>query len=122
MSISKKRQHNLALGSLGEQQAAAYLIKKGYKILIKNYQHPPDQIDLIALDCDTQEIVFVEVKTRSQAFTGDFAQIYTKRQLQAQIRAGEYYLTTQALKYDYRFDLIIISPNNLQHFDNLTWP
>ncbi len=122
MSISKKRQHNLNLGIIGEQQAIDYLIKQDYKILANNYQHPPDQIDIIALDNLNNELVFVEVKTRSQIFTGDFTQIYTKRQLQAQTRVGEYYLSTQALKYDYRFDLIIITPDNLHHFENLTWP
>ena len=52
------------LGNKGEQIASAYLEKIGYKILDKNFRKRTGEIDLIALDTEFDEIVFIEVKTR----------------------------------------------------------
>ncbi len=49
-------------GKKNETIAAKYLIKCGYKILVKNYRTKMGEIDLIAKDGDV--IVFVEVKSR----------------------------------------------------------
>ena len=51
-----------AFGKAGEQLAAHYLKKKGYKILERNYTCPVGEIDIIGRHKKT--IVFVEVKTR----------------------------------------------------------
>ena len=40
-------QHN-ELGKIGEQKAAEYLKKKGYKILERNYKYKNLEIDIIA--------------------------------------------------------------------------
>ena len=55
-------QHN-ELGKIGEQKAAEYLKKKGYKILERNYKYKNLEIDIIAQR--KTDLVFVEVKTRS---------------------------------------------------------
>jgi len=49
-------------GEEGESIAARYLLKKGYRILERNYRTKLGEIDIIAKDNDT--IVFVEVKSR----------------------------------------------------------
>ena len=54
---------NQRFGALGEKLAARYLKEQGYKILKKNYKNKLGEIDIIAVD--KNEIVFVEVKTRS---------------------------------------------------------
>jgi putative endonuclease len=53
-----------ALGNKGEDQAAKYLKKKGYRILERNFSTPRGEVDIIALDGDT--LVFVEVKGLSR--------------------------------------------------------
>ena len=51
-------------GRLGEDFAAKYLRRNGYKILTRNYsEHHIGEIDIIAHKRDT--LVFVEVKSRS---------------------------------------------------------
>lgn len=52
----------VALGRRGEQIAARYLRRRGYRVIRRNYQAAGAEIDLVALDRDT--IVFIEVKTR----------------------------------------------------------
>lgn len=56
-----KEKNNL-IGILGEEVAVNYLIKKGYKIISRNYKKKFAEIDIIALIDKT--IVAVEVKTR----------------------------------------------------------
>lgn len=59
--------NNKEIGKTGEDMAARYLQKHGYKILERNFLTRHGEIDIIAQDGDY--IVFVEVKRRfSTAF------------------------------------------------------
>ncbi len=53
------------VGTRGEQLAAKWMKKRGFKILERNYHKGHDEADLIALDPDGHTIIIVEVKTRS---------------------------------------------------------
>jgi putative endonuclease len=57
------------LGKWGEQKAGEYLIENGFEILKLNERTEYGEIDLVARD--GEEIVFVEVKTRSSSSFGD---------------------------------------------------
>lgn len=50
------------IGDRGEQIAANYLRRKGYKIVCRNFRSAHGEIDLVAASRDC--LVFVEVKTR----------------------------------------------------------
>src|ERR1700691_2907309 len=53
-------------GKLGEQIAADFLIRKGFKILERNYRKPWGEIDIIA---EKEGVIrFVEVKTLTRDF------------------------------------------------------
>ncbi|MDE3078320.1 MAG: YraN family protein, partial [Chloroflexota bacterium] len=51
------------LGNSGEDRAAAFLKKRGYRIVERNWRHALGEIDLVAADRDV--LVFVEVRTRA---------------------------------------------------------
>ena len=55
-------------GAWGEECAAAYLCRHGYRILARNYSCRFGEIDIIA--ADRHYVVFVEVKTRSSCDYG----------------------------------------------------
>ena len=57
------------LGRFGEKAAATFLKKKGYRILETNFRAGKNEIDIIA--SIKNEIVFVEVKTRTLSLLGD---------------------------------------------------
>ena len=68
MSYSPQDLHKKVLGKKGEKLVVAYLKKRGYKLLEKNYVTPFGEADVIAKDKD--EIVFIEVKTRTSESFG----------------------------------------------------
>ena len=51
-----------ALGTRGEELAAAFLTRAGLEVVARNYRSRLGEIDLVARDGD--ELVFVEVKAR----------------------------------------------------------
>lgn len=53
---------NFSLGKIGEELAAKYLQKHGYKIIERNFKKRYGEIDIVAQEGET--LVFVEVKTR----------------------------------------------------------
>lgn len=73
---------HLELGRLGEERAAAYLERRGYKILRRNFRAPRGgEIDIVCRDKKHNELVFVEVKTRaSEAFGRPFDAVDQKKQ------------------------------------------
>ncbi len=108
MSLLKKM-----LGRKGEDRAAAYLARQGYRILERNYTTPSGEIDVIAMEADT--VVFVEVKTRtSDAFGAPELAVNTRKQ-QRMIRAALGYIKYKKLhQVPCRFDVVAISAGNDQ--------
>ncbi len=60
--------HNIELGRKGEDAAARFLERRGYDIVDRNWACAAGEADIIARDGDA--LVFVEVKTRSNAEKG----------------------------------------------------
>lgn len=53
---------NLELGKNGEDKACEYLVKKGWKVVDRNFHTKFGELDVIAID-DSGTLVFIEVKT-----------------------------------------------------------
>lgn len=95
------------LGKKGEDLAAKYLKKKGYRILDRNYRAPSGEVDIVALDGDT--IVFAEVKTRTDdSFANPYESVGKKKR--ARIRhASLHYLSRMKTEALSRFDVLSIT-------------
>ena len=103
MSLLKKM-----LGRKGEDRAAAYLTRQGYRILERNYATPSGEIDVIAMDEET--VVFVEVKTRTSDAFGAPELAVNARKQQRMIRAALGYIRYKKLhQVPCRFDVVAIS-------------
>lgn len=97
-------EHN-DLGRLGEDVAADYLVKRGYKIICRNWRHRHKEVDVVAMDGDV--LVFVEVKTRSAAMApSDLISFAKVRFLES---AAEAYIRQSNFCGDARFDLVVLT-------------
>ena len=82
------RAPHLELGRRGEEAAARFLKRRGYKILYRNFRAPKGgEIDLVCREKATDTLVFVEVKTRSSTEYGRPAEA-VKRDKQRLISKG----------------------------------
>ena len=99
-------------GAWGEDYAAAYLRRHGYRILTRNYSCRFGEIDIIA--ADRHYVVFVEVKLRaSDRFVR--AGAYVTPAKQARIRtAASLWLAEHDTPLQPRFDVIeIYAPDGM---------
>lgn len=94
-------------GRRGEELAAAYLTRHGYRIIQQNYRVSCGEVDIIAYDKDT--LVFVEVKTRTGAGFGAPAEAVTYRKRQQISKTALVYLSQQRLlNGPARFDVVAV--------------
>lgn len=93
------------LGKHGENDAAKFLVAKGYKIIERNFRCRYGEIDIIA--CEKSIVVFVEVKTRSNRNYGSAASAVTlKKQRQISRVAQHYLITKNMTNSEARFDVV----------------
>lgn len=100
-------EQRLALGRWGEDAAALFLRRQGFKILERNYRTPVGEIDIIARD--RRVLVFVEVKTRRGQAYGlpqEAVGAFKQRQI---IRSAQWYLNGHSAgRLQPRFDVIAV--------------
>lgn len=92
------------LGRWGEDVAAEYLKKKGYRIVGRNYSCRMGEIDIIA--AKGRYIAFVEVKTRKNADFASAAEFVTETKRRRIITAATLWLKQNPAKHQPRFDVI----------------
>ena len=95
-------------GQQGEDTAARYLTRQGYRIVQRNFRTPRGEIDLIATNGGT--LIFIEVKARTDDAKGTPAAAVDERK-QARIRrAAEWYCARYRTQdRSVRFDVVAIS-------------
>jgi putative endonuclease len=115
--------HNKQFGKLGEDIATAYLEKKNYRILARNYSFGKVEVDII---CEFEnEIIFVEVKTRTSDVHALPEQAVGKSK-QKNIRlAAEHFLETHDIAKPVRFDIIAVIKGErfeIEHIEDAFYP
>ena len=101
--------YNYNLGKLGEKIAEKYLIKNKYTIIEKNFYSKQGEIDIIAEEKDTREIVFIEVKTRTNSKYGRHKDAVTINKRKHMYKTARYYLYKNKNNNQFiRFDVIEI--------------
>ncbi len=115
--------HNL-LGEKGEKMAVDFLVAHGYEIIITNWRENKFEVDIIAID--KEEIVFVEVKTRSTDVFGSPEESVTLKKQQHLINGADHYIQENEIDLECRFDVISIILNSNQeevkHIKNAFYP
>lgn len=125
-----KKKNSASLGKRGENAAISYLKKQGYSILETNYCNSGGrrlgEIDIIAQQ--GQELVFVEVKTRTISFSNSPIpeESIQRNKLYKLNKIANHYIKINGLwNKPFRFDAIAILANpskneaQLRHIKNI---
>src|SRR5690606_30551081 len=89
-SIFQSNRGKDPLGERGENVAARYLQRLGYKIICRNFRTPVGEVDIIARDGKT--LVFCEVKTRTDDEPRPEDQVNQEKRHQI-TKAAKFYLS-----------------------------
>lgn len=98
-----------SLGRWGEDIAARTLEERGYTILAQNKHIGHAEVDILAQHDD--ELVFVEVKTRSNSNFGLPEEAVDERKLTHLIEAAQRYAIEEKCDLSWRIDVVAITGN-----------
>ena len=124
MHHSHRRGTTREIGILYENKAEAYLRHQQYLILEKNVFYRWGEIDLVAVDVEAGELVFVEVRARMEgAMVKAMETITHHKQLRLRRAINTYLVSPQYERLDLklsgaRIDLIAFEGEVISHFKN----
>lgn len=93
------------IGTWGEDIACETLIAKGYAITGRNCRIGNYEIDIIAMKGN--RIIFVEVKTRSIAYTDPLDAVDAKK-ISRICHAADAYIRANGISHEAQFDIITV--------------
>ena len=89
MSNSQRDLHKKLLGRKGERLAVKFMKKAGYKLVKRNFRTPFGEAD--AIMSKGENIVFIEVKTRSNSIFGEPKDSVGYRKQEKYKKIAQYY-------------------------------
>ena len=113
-------------GSKGEGMAVRFLEESGYEVIGRNYSCKLGEVDIIAKDLVTHELVFVEVKTRWNNACGYPEEAVHPKKLRSVCRVAQMWIEEKIGKDTaMRVDVIAIemdgSTPKFTHLKNVTF-
>lgn len=115
--------HN-ELGKEGEEEAAAYLTEKGYRIRHRNWRSGKKELDIVAEY--RNELIIAEVKTRRDTLFGQPEDAVTDQKIRRIVASTDAYLRKFAVDLPVRFDIITIvgkeAPFTIEHIEDAFYP
>lgn len=106
MPHSSQDFYNQVLGGAGENKATEYLKKQGCKILYRNFKTPFGEADIVMQD--GEDVVFVEVKTRTNDRYSTPGSAVDKRKQKHYRNIARFYLAGIGHDIFIRFDVLEI--------------
>ena len=97
------------LGKIAEDLAAEYLVKNGYKILVRNFRYQKAEIDIISEKDNL--IIVTEVKARSTDFFILPQEAVTKGKIKLIVTAANHFMEEFNKNKEVRFDIITVLPD-----------
>ena len=103
----------IELGASAEERAVAALVNEGYEIVERNYRCDVGELDIIASDGD--DLVFVEVRSRSSMDYGGASQAVGRNKQRKVTKVAEVYLRHKRPWFDTcRFDVVAIDGDDVE--------
>ena len=118
----KAKNHTRKIGEMGELYAEKYLTSQNYRVIKKNYRIWEGEIDLIAIDEESGELVFAEVKTRTTTFFGAPQDSVNFQKRQKILKTALHFLNSAREKggLNWRVDVIAVKLNSRGKLDDIT--
>jgi putative endonuclease len=91
-------------GRVGEEEAVAWLCRRGYRVVERNARTRAGEIDLVAEDGDT--LCFVEIKARTTAAYGPAVAAVGRAKQRRLLRAAALWLARHPQDRPCRFDVL----------------
>lgn len=112
------------LGEKAEALAQNHIKKLGYRILATNWHYGHLELDIVARD--KNELVIVEVKSRSGIRYEHPSEAVTNSKIKNIVEAADAYITKHEIELDTRFDVITVifvdRQFELEHFKDAFYP
>lgn len=107
MDASKKSNIRKTLGAWGEDCACSFLESQGFSIVARNIRGPYGEIDILAQK--DHQMVFIEVKTRSNTANGYPEEAITDTKMKHMDSSIQWYLYQhEDFKDNWRVDVISV--------------
>jgi putative endonuclease len=111
-----------ARGRWGEERAVAHLRRLGFTIVDRNWRSPerevPGELDIVAIDGESDLVVFCEVKARRRGgHGGAVAAVGVVKQRRIRVLAESWLRCRDHVAAAVRFDVITIDGVVLRHWD-----
>lgn len=101
------------IGTEAEDEAARYLLAKGFTLIGRRRKMRRGELDVIALDGET--IVFVEVKSRSSGPDAPEDAVDARKRARMAAAAEEWLAAYDGPARPVRFDVVVRDRNGLRH-------
>ena len=98
--------HN-EMGKWGEQMAAEYLERKGFRIMWRDWRDGHRDIDIVGIDADN--LVIVEVKTRRNNDFMEPEQAVDLKKIRSICAAADKLVRTCGIDMPVRFDIVTVT-------------
>ncbi len=112
------------IGIMGEKLAQQHLRKLGYNILETNWHFGHLELDIVAQDGN--ELVIVEVKSRSGIRYEHPSEAVTNAKIKRIVEAADAYIQENDIEFETRFDVITViffgQNHELEHFKDAFYP
>lgn len=116
-SLAPPDDTTISRGARNEEIAAQHLVRRGYRIIERNFRTRLGELDIIARDGNT--LVFVEVRSRSTADYGQAIEMVNlHKQRKVTRMAWQYLKNRQPIFQIARFDVIGITAGELVHIED----
>lgn len=112
------------IGEIAEGLAQQHISKLGYQILETNWYYGHLELDIVARDGD--ELVIVEVKSRSGLRYEHPSEAVTNTKIKRIVEAADAYIQEKDIELETRFDVITVifigQKFELEHFKDAFYP
>ena len=97
------------IGKAGEHIASKFLKERGYILLERNFRCRQGEIDIISKDTSNEDLVFIEVKTRTNFLYGNPVEAVNNYKKKHLYNTAKYYVYKNVIEnISIRFDIIEI--------------